>query len=229
MIWIYIIFPIIGYVLGSIKQVRIINNSLTFKISIVIIGLIITSLITNISFYYDWIEKLTISLGLLTVGYTGTRLNKSDNGLNKNIVKLYRILTFSFYIILPLLLLYLFGMSFSNDWIGETIKVESNDTFKIKHINKNSNFNFPGYHIVHVYDRFLIFEYPVNTFKLGEYGKYGFNSFIIENNKQIPMNEFKYDARTKSLILSIYSNGGYEEVKRFYNPHHHSQGHTKHI
>ena len=216
--FIYFIFPLFGFVIGSIQNLRFINNRQSLKILLIVSLLTCFSFITSISFSLDIIDKVIISIGLTSIGYCGTKIKDDNSGLNKNTIHLFRVFIILIYVSLPFILVGMFFLAFANDTIGKTVHIDEDNKFKIKHENINSNFTFSGYHNVYVFQKRFIVEYQVDKFELGEYGQYGFNGYrILNNGTKIPLNKFVYNIDLKKLILYSYSENKYTISKEFKN------------
>jgi hypothetical protein len=212
-IWFFIFMPLAGYIIGSITRFRFLKTKSALKINLTCLALMIGSLLSGVSFYYDVLDSLWILTGLFFFGYIGTQLRKELNNSIKKIIHIYRILLIIFYTSLPLVAYSALIMAFDNDWIGSTRAVEEENTIRIKHVSKNSNFSFPGYHHVYVYKQLLIFEYPIDHFALGTFGNSGFVVYTVMGNKLIPSHKYEYDQDKKELIMKEYINNVYKKVK----------------
>lgn len=216
---IYLIAPLIGYILGSVKPLRFINNRTACFTFLVVSALCLFSFFTKISLALDWIDHTIIVIGLLAIGYCGTRIMDPASGLHPYIIRVFRTLTIGFYIVLPVLFYGFLVMSFGNDHLGKTVHIDEYQNYRIKHVNINSNFNFPGNHFVTVYNKTWLIEYPVKKLNLGTYGQYGFNVYtVLDDKTMVPENAFDYDEVSQSLILLRYNNGLYTKSKLFKNP-----------
>jgi len=210
----YFIYPLLGFIIGSIKKLRFINHNQALKILLIVILLTGLSILTKVSFSIDIIDKIILVIGLTMIGYCGT---KNDN-YNLNSIRVFRIFIILMYVTLPFIFIGIFFLAFKNDTLGKTVHIDEGERFRIKHENINSNFNFSGYHNAYVYRKRFLLEYQIDKFELGEYGQYGFNGYIILNkNTKIPLNKFEYNFDSKTLILYTYINSKFKISKEFKN------------
>lgn len=209
----YLSLPILGFIIGNIKKLRIVNNIKTFILTLLVLLLIGLTVLTKVSFINNIIDYTIIGIGLFSFGYTASRLNSPNFSLHKGIVKTFRILLLSAYLSLPIAYYYMIMMAFKNDYIGSIVQVNDYKEYRIKHVNIHSNFTFPGFHLVTVYSKKFGFEYPIKEYNLGTYGKYGFDEQIIIDNKLIPYNKFAYNINDDELILLKYDKNMYRKSK----------------
>ena len=217
--WVYLCLPLLGYFLSPTKPLRFVPNKVAFNVVVVVLCLAVASLLTKVSFSLDFLDEVIVGSGLFAMGYLGAGLERAKSKLHKNLVKSVRRILLVFYVTLPLTLWGLVMMSFGGDKIGQTVHLDESKDYRIKHMNIHSSFTSPGYHVATVYGKKFVFEYPIKTFELGEYGRYGFNSYAVLGDRvMIPHNKFEYDEASESLRLLKYKYGKYSYLKTFESP-----------
>lgn len=215
-----LILPIVGLVTGSMADYGFIPGRLAFRLFVGSLSLFLFYCITDVSFSFEILDWSIIAIGLFTMGYGGgSRFKNGDGGIHKNVVSVLKATTILFYCSLPFVFAGEFFTAFSNDRFGRTIHTEKTDGYKIKHVCRNSNFTFPGYHYAEIYKIILLIEYPVDNFKLEKCGVYSFDAYVIgDYGRMTPLNKFEYDATNRSLILYRYQDDKYEKAKEFGRP-----------
>lgn len=212
---IYLTLPFTGFIVGSIKRFRFMPPKRSFIVFIISILIIAISKITSISFSFDFLDHLAVASSLLVFGYCGSRPNHQLNkGINRAI-SLFRTTLALSYIALPFVAYWLFIQSFGNDRLGRIVHIDNTKSYRIKHVCINSNFTYSGNHNVHVFRKNVLFEFQIDFFNLGQYGKYGFNQYVVENNKLISSHRFDYNSLDNRLILKKYCHGIYEPINSF--------------
>lgn len=217
--WVVLIFPIVGRLVGASSAPQFLSGWLTIRLLIGSVLLITFHLITDISFSFDFIDWCVVAIGLFAFGYGGgSRFSDGEHGIGVTVALWLRSGTVMLYIIIVIAVVALSVTKFTGDKIGETVREENSGYYKIRHRTVDSNFTFSGTHLVNVYRKTFLIEYPVDHFNLGNYGTYGFNWYIIDDaGNMIPGNKFGYDGDTKRLILYRYDAEQYKKSQEFWN------------
>lgn len=210
--WFLLLMPLIGFMMGMVKDYRFIEGIFAVKLLIGSFILFSIYLVSSMSFSIDILDWLVMATGLFAIGYGGTRLKSNDSGINRRLVLGLKAVTILFYCAIPIALLGILFISYHNNWLGKTVGIDKSNNYTIKHVCKNSNFTFSGYHYANIYKKVFLVEYQVDQFQLGQYGEFGFDSFSVEDDGSLsPLNKFEYDP--KRQVLTVYQNRGERYIK----------------
>ena len=199
--WFLLGLPAIGFLLARTIDHQWINDRWAIRILIGSLLLFVFYLITDISFSFDLLDWAALGAGLFALGYgSGSRSAEDTSEEKIGIPEILKWITIVFYCLLPVGFVADVISAYVGDKLGEVVHEEKSNGYTIKHTCVNSNFMYSGDHIVNVYKSFFMVEYPVDHFRLGKYGRYGFNIFDVQpSGDMIPSNKFEYDGNKKSF------------------------------
>lgn len=204
LIFFYLGVPIIGYLIGSFPQTRFLNGHTAIKTSGILLATTVLFNFVDITFKYDSIDYLIVIFLCFFIGYSSTQLKNENNSVYKRVIILSRFLIFGFYITTPISAYFLLVTALGNNDFESIVHVEQNENYHIKHIRKGSGYASTGKHIARVYSDFLIIEYRITEFDLGDFGVNGYNIYTSINGTQRPTTKAIYNKNKNTLTLYEY-------------------------
>ena len=159
--WIHFLFLLFGMIWGSIPSLKLVSKKHSLLILSFCCIVVLFGVLSQISFSYDVLDQVVVSVLFLCLGYTSGIDKAIDSNKMKRLITAFRyglILIFvsaTFYMVFSMLN----PLSIKS---SDLVHLEESENYRIKHYRENSNFTFAGYHKARVFERLLFLEYPIS-------------------------------------------------------------------